>query len=94
MHQTQRIVAERGGGISIGRVYDVDQVVRRAGEDGGVRLGGADVHVAEHQRRIHADDFHRQVPDQLNGNTGLAAGGGAHQEDCRGKLLHPFICRA
>ena len=84
-HQAQRVVAEGGGGIGFGGIDDVDQVVRRAGEGRGIRLGGADVHVAEHQRGIDADEFHRQALHQFHRDTGLAAGGGAHQEDGGGQ---------
>ena len=80
-HQAQCIVAEGGGGIGLGRGDDVDQVVRCAGEGGGIRLGGADVHVAEHQRGIDADELHRQALHQFHGDAGLAAGGGAHEEN-------------
>ncbi len=89
MHQAQRIVAECGGGIGFGGGDDVDQVVRRAGERGGVRLGGADVHVAIHQRRVHADELHRQALCQFHRDAGLAAGGGTHQKNCRRQNLHP-----
>ena len=74
-------MAKGGSGIGFGRVDDVDQVVRCAGERGGIRLGGADVHVAEHQCGIDADEFHRQTLRQFHCNAGLAAGSGAHQED-------------
>jgi hypothetical protein len=77
-HQTQRVMHKRRSGISASRADDVDQVVRRAGERGGIRLGRADVHVAKHQRGIHADEFNRKVLHQFYRDAGLAAGGGPY----------------
>jgi len=41
---------------------------------------------AVYQRGIHADEFHRQALRQFHRDAGLAAGGGAHQENCRGQF--------
>ena len=86
-HQPQRIVAERGRGVGFGGVDDVDQVMRRARQGRGVRFGGADVHVAKHQCRIDADEFHRQVSRQFHRDIGLAAGGRSHQKDGGGDVF-------
>ena len=51
--------------VALNRVADIDKVVRRRISFFGRGLGGADVHVAVHQRRVHADDLHRQVSCQF-----------------------------
>jgi hypothetical protein len=59
-HRRQRVGAEAGGGIALLGRDQVDQPVRVTGQRRAVRLGGADVHVAEDLRRIDADQLDRK----------------------------------
>ncbi len=79
-HQPDRIGAELRSGIAFFRADEVDQVMGAAGLLGGAGLGGTDVHVAIDQRRIDADDFHRQLLRQGQRAGGLATGGRAEQQ--------------
>ena len=54
--------------IALGRVDDVDQVVRHGGALGGARLGGADVHAAVDERRVDADDLDRTPRRERGGD--------------------------
>src|SRR3569832_2217414 len=54
---------------------------RYVGERGGIGLGGADNHVAIHQRRIDADDLEREALDKADRQCSLARGGRAHEEN-------------
>ena len=75
------IVREFRGRVRLVRVADIDQMVRHGGEFVGTGLGRADVHAAVDQRRVHADDFHRQSrrqrARQCQGRCRLAAGRGS-----------------
>ena len=53
-------------------------------------LGGTDVHAAIHQRRIEADDFHRQMRSDFKRQAGFAAGGGAEQGEGFGWVHKSF----
>ena len=80
-HRRQRIGAEAGGGIAFFRRNEVDQAVRVTGQRGAIRLGGADIHVAENLRRIDADQFDRKAVGQRHGDRRLARRGRAHEQD-------------
>ena len=82
-HFAQGIVAESRGRVALFRRDQVDQPVRKARQRRRVGLGGADVHVAKHLRRIDADDVAGQSRREFEGQRGLAAGGGADEEDGR-----------
>jgi hypothetical protein len=82
-HFAQRVAAELRRRIAFFGRDQVDQPVREARQRRGVGLGGADVHVAEHLRRIDADDVAGKARGKLEGQRGLAAGGGADQQDGR-----------
>ena len=79
------------GGVTLGGFDDIDQVMRRDGQRGGIGLGGADIHVAIHQRGIDADDFQREPLHQLHRDTSFAAGGGAHEENGWRRVVR--VCR-
>ena len=68
----QRVGAEIGGGIGVGGVDDVDQMMRRERAFAGGRLRGADIHAAIHQRRIDAHDFDRPARGKGERGGGLA----------------------
>ncbi len=76
--------------VRLGRVEDVDQVVRHARALGGRGLGGADVHAAVDERRVDADDLDRpavggeRLGDGQRGG-GLAGGGGAGEAEVPGQ---------
>ena len=59
--------------------------MRAGGEFGSAGFGGADIHVAIHERGVHADDLERQGAGKAERAGGLAAGGGAEQQQCGGK---------
>ncbi len=77
--EPQRIRAKLGGGIRFGGIDDVDQMMRRHRAFVGGRLGGADIHLAIHERRIDADDFHRPPRGERERGGGLAGCGRAEQ---------------
>ena len=54
--------------VALGRIDDVDQVVRHRGALGRARLGGADVHAAVDQRRVDADDLDRAARRERGGD--------------------------
>ncbi|CAM2152120.1 hypothetical protein PT2222_270122 [Paraburkholderia tropica] len=55
----QRVGAKVGGGIGIGRIDDIDQMMRRRRAFFRARFRGADIHLAIDERRIDADDLDR-----------------------------------
>ena len=79
-HRGERIAAELGGRVRLRRIANVDQPVRMARERRRVGLRRADVEPAIDQRRIDADQFHRQILRQRDRQAGLAGGGRPHQE--------------
>ena len=54
--------------IALGRVDDVDQVVRHGRALGRARLRGADVHAAVDERRVDADDLDRTARRERGGD--------------------------
>ena len=86
-HLAQRIAAEGCRGITFFRRDQVDQAVRKARQRRRIGLGGADVHVAEHLRRVDADDVAGKARGEFKSQGGLAAGRGSDEEYCRG-LAH------
>ena len=54
--------------IALGRIDDVDQVVRHRGALARARLGGADVHAAIDERRVDADDLDRMARRERRGD--------------------------
>lgn len=77
--QAQRVRAETRGRIRIGRIDDVDQVMRHARALVARRLRGADIHVAVDERRIDADDLDRATRGERQRRGRLARCGGAEQ---------------
>jgi hypothetical protein len=71
------VLRELRGAVCLRRVADVDQVVHDAGPFLAGWLGGADVHAAVHQRRVHADDLGVQLLGQGQRGSALAGSGGA-----------------
>jgi hypothetical protein len=68
---------EASGGVALGRLTDVHQVVGNQRPQRGGGLGGADVQAPVHQRGIHTDDLDRGGARQRDGPVGLAAAGGS-----------------
>ena len=86
LHRLPRIGAEVRRRIRLRRIADIDQRVRMARQRGCIRLGGADIHAAIEQCRIHAhqiepESIGRKALAQRAGQRGLARGGRAHQEN-------------
>src|SRR5690606_38384380 len=81
--QSARVNTETRGGIGLGRIEDIHQVVRVTAQRLGVRLGGTDIHAPVDQCRVDTDQFAGQVVCQVQRKIGLAGGGGAHQADHR-----------
>lgn len=77
--QAQRVGAETRGRIRVGRIDDVDQMVRHARALFARRLRGADIHVAVDERRIDADDLDRAARGERQRRGRLARCGGAEQ---------------
>lgn len=77
--QPQRVRTEFRGRIRVGRVDDVDQVMRHARAFLARRFRGADIHVAVDERRIDADDLDRAARGERQRRRGLAGSGGAEQ---------------
>jgi hypothetical protein len=77
-----------GGRVALLGRDQVDQAVREARQRRRVGLGGADVHVAEHLRRIDADDVAGKACGQFEGQRGLAACCRPDKQDCRWVLHH------
>jgi hypothetical protein len=77
--QAQCVLAKGRGRIAVGRIDDVDQVVRTSRTLFPRRFGRSDIHIAEHQRRIEADDLDRSGLGEGQRAGGLAAGRGADQ---------------
>ena len=82
-HFAQGIVAKARCGVALLRRDEVDQPVREFGERCRIRLGGADVHVDEHLRRVDADDRDREVASDREGKRRLAARCRSHDQDRR-----------
>ncbi len=70
-----RVLAEAPGGISRGRIDEIDQVVRYGRTLYGGRLCGTDVHPAVNLRGVEADDFDRVRRGKPHCQPRLAAGG-------------------
>ena len=60
-----RFAREAARRIGLGRIADVDEVMRHAPAHLGRRLRGADVEPAIHHRRIHAHDLDRQLRSEV-----------------------------
>src|SRR5690606_25880419 len=56
-HQGDGVGGKVGGGIGLGRIPYVDQVMGCPGQKGGVGLGAADVHAPVDQGGVDADDL-------------------------------------
>ena len=82
-HACPRIARKRRRRIALGRVDDVDQVMRNARAVAGSRLCGSDVHAAIHLRRINGDDLAVKTRRQGKRDRALARRGGTHQQDGR-----------
>ena len=72
--------------IGFERVQNVDQVMGYGLQDSLVRFGRADVHAPVDHDRVHADDLTRELRGNAQGELGLAAGGRAHQANCRDRI--------
>ena len=81
----QRVGAEATGGIALGGLDQVDQVMRHARPLGRVRLGRADVHAAVDLSGIDADDLDADACarafGERHGERGFARCGGTQQAD-------------
>jgi len=53
-------------------------MMRNGSQGGRVRLGGTNIHVAKHLRRIDTDQLERKATSKLEGERRLAAGRRAH----------------
>ncbi len=80
-HQVDCLLAELRRGKTLGRVEDVDQVMRCLAPRAGVRLRGADVHAAIYLRRIDVDNLDREALRDRERHRGLAARRGTHEEE-------------
>ncbi len=96
-----RVRSELRRAIALRRVEDVEQVVHGLGALVSAGLGGADIHAAIDQRRVHADEFHgfaalSGLLDELQSRGGFAAGSRADEAENRlwGLLSHGFSARA
>ena len=89
----QRIGAKAGCGVGFFGTDKIDKPVREFGQGRGIRLGGADVHVAEDLRGIDADDVAGDMPRDFKRQSGLAAGGRADQKNCRREPHRPRMKR-
>jgi hypothetical protein len=69
----KRVVPPAAGRIALVGVDEVDEVMRHPRAQRRAGLGGADVHAAIHQRRVHGHDLERQAPGELERERGLAA---------------------
>ena len=67
------------GGIGVGGIDDIDQMMRRHRAFFGGRFGRADIHLAIDQRRIDTDDFHRVPRGERQRGRGFAGCGRAEQ---------------
>ena len=76
-NQLARIAGEFGGAVSLQWVADVDQVVWYLCQLFFGGFGGANVHAAVHQGRVHAHDFARPARGQCQSRRCFAAGGRA-----------------
>ena len=91
MNQTLRIRRKLRCAVRLGRLNDVDQMVRanRLLRARGFRR--ANVHAPIHQRRIHADDLDRPLLRQSQCQRGFTGGGRAEDEEGGGFILsHAF----
>ena len=79
--ETHGIRAEPCRGVRLGRVEEVDEVMRHGAPLVGARLGGADVHSAVHLCRVDAHDLDGQARRDLHREERLAAGRRTHQQD-------------
>ena len=66
--------------VALGRIDDVDQMVRHGLALGARRLGGADVQAAVDDRRVDADDLHGALRRERGCDR---QGGGALARGCR-----------
>src|SRR5690606_30837413 len=74
---------------SLRRIDDVDQVVRHALAFVDGRLGRADIHAPIHLVSVGRDDLGALEPvRERNGESGLASGGGTHND---GKDFHKDV---
>ena len=81
-------LGHRGGGrfdvlgdaVLVGRLDDVEQMMRHGGAVCGRRLGGADVHAAIDRHRVERDDFGVESLGERDADACLADGGGAGQK--------------
>ena len=80
-HRAQGIGTKTGGGIAFLGRDKVDQAVRVTRQRGTVRLGRADIHVAEDLSRIDADQLDRKTVGQCHGDGRLAGSGRTHDEN-------------
>ena len=79
LHQAFGVGHEFGGAVGLQGIAYVDQVVRHRSQLAGAGLGGADVHAAVHQRRVHADDLDRVRARNRQRRRRFARGGRAGQ---------------
>ena len=82
------------GGEGFGGVGDVDQVMGDLAAFGWGGFGGADLHLAVDGDGVAADDLSGEAFGEIEGERGLAAGGGAEQYDQQRKWwvpLHPIL---
>ena len=75
------LAAVFAGGKNLARIGDVDQVMRQDALLFAGGLGGAYVHAAVDGDRVAADDFCRERLAKREGEGGLAAAGGAENEN-------------
>jgi len=69
------------GGEGLGRIDDVDQVVRDLAAFGWGGFGGADLHLAIDGNGVAADDFSGETVGEIERKCRFAAGGGAEEDD-------------
>ncbi len=75
------IHCELRGGVDLGRIGDVDQVMRNAAAFVERHLVGADVEPAIDRRRVAVDDLAAEALGQRQRQRALAAGGRAENRD-------------
>ena len=74
------VAQEIGGGIGVGGVAQVDQVMGNLRTLCGAGLGRANIESAVDLRGIDGDDLQVQLARQIQGKGALAAGRGAQQQ--------------
>ncbi|MNP11191.1 hypothetical protein D3C76_1033650 [compost metagenome] len=87
-HGLQGIATKIRCRISLGRVENIDQAVRKFGQQLFRWLGSTNVHATVDQCRIDADQLAGQDFGEFDGQVGLAGGGWTHQENRRRELAH------